>query len=212
MTARECPASGGRTSTFPNLSESTDGVQSSYAETCRAGAFCARSPVRLVPHENEARRACECAACQDDEGPVKLSCPIQNESGECRGHDTREIADEVLEPRPASGGLGPGERLGDGPDTGVSNSEEAINEYEGRDGVRRSTTEARPTKTPASARPPPITLLRTIVGVDPKRRLAFGMPMNSVKAGDQKYQFGLGSEVEFSDKTLTCYFPGGWRP
>ena len=212
MTARECPASGRRTSTFPNLSESTDGVQSSYAETCRAGAFCARSLVRLVPHENEARRACECAACQDDEGPVKLSCPIQNESGECRGHDTHEIADEVWNhvQRPAAWGPASVSVTAQILELAIpkkpSTSTRAATEYED------PPTEARPTKTPASARPPPITLLRTIVGVDPKRRLAFGMPMNSVKAGDQKYQFGLGSEVEFSDKTLTCYFPGGWRP
>ena len=97
------------------------------------------------PHdENEARRACECDACQDDEGPVKLSGPIENESGECRGDDTREIADEVLEPGPASGGLGPGERLGDGPDTGVSNAEKTNTEYERGDGVGRSANRSEP--------------------------------------------------------------------
>ena len=44
------------------------------------------------------------------------------------------------------------------------------------------------------------------------RKFAIELELNKPKSGEQLYEFGDGSELEFSGRTAVWYFPAGWRP
>jgi hypothetical protein len=47
---------------------------------------------------------------------------------------------------------------------------------------------------------------------DSPRKLAIDLDLNRPKSGEQLHRVGSGSELEFSGKKATWYFPAGWRP
>jgi hypothetical protein len=47
---------------------------------------------------------------------------------------------------------------------------------------------------------------------DSPRKLAIDLDLNRPKSGEQLHWVGSGSELAFSGKKATWYFPAGWRP